>query len=779
MSNTRKKPADQPGNVWPLPAFATHATIYRNLGYSTLQIAPPDSGVENAGKCPARLLHGEWQPEANWTRHLNKPMGDGEIERRAKKGGGVGILTGQRLATSKGDAHLIGIDIDVDGDGDFDKVRTGLLSLLPKKRTPEKRGKRGSTLLALVTEYPEPFGGQKYSGDMGAIQLLAENNQTVMPPSVHPETGKPYEWINDSGLVAIAKLPVVAYADLVAAIRSMGFDRGEGAGSATADDKREINDLSDYVASVETGDADIQEAITALEQSRDVRLTDLWQRGDKAKHAPKDGSHSGLRFELARLLHLKGFEFDTFVQLCFKWEFAGDYDDRSLAREWHNSKRNSDKITNAGSDFGALDDPLRRGQSEAADDAADPKKQERIKEARDLGIVARLPADLDAEPEGVELVEGLQYMGDLGVVYGRPSALKSFHELHKAMSVATKQEFYLGRRIMKQGCVAIISREGHRSFRRRMRAWGKAYNVDVSNAPVALIKEPVNLTIAKYVTAIGLAIRDLEQRTGLPCVLIIIDTLARATPGMKENDVDGMSIAVDASGRLQTQIGCVVDIVQHENKGGGLRGSTALEGAADLIVHVQRKEHDMHGVLSIEKVKDGEDGYDIEFTVETHDIDGKSSLAIKTGSRPLPKHKNKDRSAAIQTDELVKCRMLRRIEEAWNQGKPWSPHPQSSRNGTYAAMNLAQEFKLDMGKAKALIAGWLTPAQGVLQNVEEYAERGKHKTSSLRVLIDLDAYEKSLSGFGSMKAENKPNESEKSISRESLNDDAEFRNFLN
>ena len=97
---------------------------------------------------------------------------------------GVGILTGTEIAPS---THLVAIDIDIE-DGDL--IRR-IAAAVPG--APAKKGKKGITFFAR-SDVPLKKKILKVK-NVQAVEVHGTGQQVVLPPSIHPDTGKPYEWL--------------------------------------------------------------------------------------------------------------------------------------------------------------------------------------------------------------------------------------------------------------------------------------------------------------------------------------------------------------------------------------------------------------------------------------------------------------------------------------------------------------------------------------------------------------------------------------------------------
>ncbi len=101
-----------------------------------------------------------------------------------------------------------------------------------------------------------------------------------------------------------------------------------------------------------------------------------------------------------------------------------------------------------------------------------------------------------------------------------------------------------------------------------------------------------------------------------PPKAIVLDTLARAFVGGDENNAKDMGQLVAGVSRLVRETGATVILLHHTTKNTGrMRGSSALEGAADVIMELGGKERDV--CLSCTKMKDAEPFKDIPMVLQT------------------------------------------------------------------------------------------------------------------------------------------------------------------
>lgn len=199
--------------------------------------------------------------------------------------------------------------------------------------------------------------------------------------------------------------------------------------------------------------------------------------------------------------------------------------------------------------------------------------------------------------------------GSLGVLFGKPSAAKSFVAVDIAHHIATGLDWH-GRPVQK-GRTVYFAAEGGLGFKYRTRAWARAYGFQ--NIPRShYIFDSLDLMDLREVDRLLRAIDELPD----PPSLVVIDTLARSMRG-DENETKDMSAAMLGAQRLQT-LNCCVLLIHHlghsEERQDSPRGSSALVGAADFMVKCERKGKMVK--VSCAKQKDGDEftPFELEMT---------------------------------------------------------------------------------------------------------------------------------------------------------------------
>lgn len=192
------------------------------------------------------------------------------------------------------------------------------------------------------------------------------------------------------------------------------------------------------------------------------------------------------------------------------------------------------------------------------------------------------PSDLESLPDPEWLIDGILPKSSMSVLYGSPGLGKTFIALDWALRIGGGLG-WLGRDV-KAGTVLYVYAEGVYGLKNRRAAWvqstGLADPVDVRFFPRA-----VPLLDDDWVEALTDLCRELQP------TLVVFDTLARATAGGDENSAKDMGRAVAACDAIRDATGAAVMLVHHTGKDGlNYRGSSAIEGAADTMLHLVRTD---------------------------------------------------------------------------------------------------------------------------------------------------------------------------------------------
>ncbi len=224
-----------PTSPSPSTPFSRLAPRLLALGYTPVPIKGDRSTDKNLDKAPAVPTNNKrdypdgWKGLGGWqtlTVERLSPCGDKRptfVHWCRQPDLNIGVLCGAASG------HIIALDLDIDDEEGIARIM-GLPGL-----NVSKVGKRGVTRFFRY-DPDDPIPSTKLAG---CLDLLAEGKQTVIPPSVHPDLKRPYQWVGDHPLdqVEPADLPLIT----METIREIGEELARRLGTPLFDEDR-----SDY-----------------------------------------------------------------------------------------------------------------------------------------------------------------------------------------------------------------------------------------------------------------------------------------------------------------------------------------------------------------------------------------------------------------------------------------------------------------------------------------------------------------------------------------------------
>lgn len=217
-------------------------------------------------------------------------------------------------------------------------------------------------------------------------------------------------------------------------------------------------------------------------------------------------------------------------------------------------------------------------------------------------------AELQALPDPEWLVHGTLPADSFTIIYGAPGAAKSFAALDMACSIASGHTFHSAQ--VKRGQVLVAVGEGLRGMKWREEAWGLAHpdaDTEQLDKNLHILPRAVHLLEQRDADMLVNTAEYLANSGGDPLRLVIIDTWARAMVGGDENSAKDGGIAIDVCERIRHATGATVLVVHHAGvEGTRERGSTALRGASDTSILMQKEENSGVITFTVKKMKDAE-----------------------------------------------------------------------------------------------------------------------------------------------------------------------------
>jgi hypothetical protein len=230
-------------------------------------------------------------------------------------------------------------------------------------------------------------------------------------------------------------------------------------------------------------------------------------------------------------------------------------------------------------------------------------------------------------PNPVPLVNGVLDMDSLAWFIGAPGSYKSFAALDIAGHVGTGRPWLA--HAVKQGRVIYLVAEGTTGMTLRTRAW------QTRNGPmtdVSFLPRPVQARGEEWSILVEV-VKRVEP------ALIIIDTQARVTVGINENDNSEVGVFIEQAERLRRASGACVLIVHHTGRNGlDARGASAIDGAQGTELKIVRGSEPLTAEIQMDKQKDMAEAEPLRLTLAVVDggVDPEtgrdlSSLVVESG----------------------------------------------------------------------------------------------------------------------------------------------------
>lgn len=195
---------------------------------------------------------------------------------------------------------------------------------------------------------------------------------------------------------------------------------------------------------------------------------------------------------------------------------------------------------------------------------------------------------------------------ELALIIGESGSGKSFLAFDLGAAIAQGAPWRGFR--TKRGRVLIIVAEGAGFFHQRAIAYAQRHEVSLDELQIGVISDSPNLMQKEEVKSVVEQIRKFGKVD-----VIIVDTLAQATPGMNENAGEDVGKVLANCKALHRATGAVVVLVHHVGKdeSRGARGWSGLKAAADAEITIVRRAEARTAVVS--KMKDAADGLELPF----------------------------------------------------------------------------------------------------------------------------------------------------------------------
>lgn len=232
--------------------------------------------------------------------------------------------------------------------------------------------------------------------------------------------------------------------------------------------------------------------------------------------------------------------------------------------------------------------------------------------------------EIAALPPPEWLVHKILPVNSFATLIGPFASLKSFLALDMSLCIAYGVEWK--NRSVKQTGVLYVAGEGVGGIGRRIAAWRSVQGLEDVPAPFRLLPVGVNITDDGEIQRLVLTAKAAAEAEGQPIGLVIIDTLARAMAGADENTAQDMGRAIRGLDEVRVDGACTTLTVHHmgKDKERGSRGSSALPGAADTEITVEREESTL--TVRVTKQKEDDEGEPIILQARKVGLDGQEPV---------------------------------------------------------------------------------------------------------------------------------------------------------
>lgn len=228
--------------------------------------------------------------------------------------------------------------------------------------------------------------------------------------------------------------------------------------------------------------------------------------------------------------------------------------------------------------------------------------------------------DVDKAPAKEHVLKGVIGAGEFSLWVAKPGTAKSVLLCDIGCHIAAGRDWH-GRKV-QQSLVIFVAAERKSLTERRVAAWRTHHGA--AGIPFAVVGGKLDLTGGLVdAKALAATIKACEAKAGLPCRLVILDTVTRVFGAGDQNSSKDMQRFIQSADELTRATGAHVAAIHHSGWSGDRgKGAVDLDGAVDVSFGVSVTGTGPTKVFKLEctGANDGDDGVITSFRLDSVEL---------------------------------------------------------------------------------------------------------------------------------------------------------------